>query len=101
MVESQFQKKLIKEIKSRFPGCVVFKTDPTYKQGSPDLLILYNDKWAALEVKRSKTATHRPNQDIYVNQMNEMSFAAFIYPENKEEVLDGLSRSFKGVVETS
>lgn len=96
MLERDFQAKLIKELKSRFPGCIVLKNDSSYKQGIPDLLILYNNHWAALEVKQSKTASHQPNQDFYVEHMNDMSYAAFIYPENKEEILDDLSRSFKG-----
>lgn len=50
---------------------------------------------AALEGKKSASAPHRPNQDYYVQQMDEMSFAAFIYPENKEEVLNELARSFE------
>ena len=94
-LESKFQHELIQEIKERFPGCLVTKTDPTYLQGIPDLLILYEDKWATLECKRSKSSHKQPNQDFYVRRMNDMSFSAFIFPENKEEVLDELERSFK------
>lgn len=92
-LERDFQAKLIKEIKSIFPGCIVMKTDPTYIQGLPDLLILHNDKWAALEVKRSANASKRPNQDYYVEKMDDMSYASFIYPENKEDILDELRKT--------
>lgn len=95
MLENKFQSKLIKEIKDRFPGCIVMKNDSSYIQGIPDLLVLFRNKWAALEVKKSNTASHRPNQDYYVDKMNDMSYAAFIYPENKEEVLNGMARSFE------
>ncbi len=96
MLESKFQSDLIKEIKDRFPGCIVMKNDASYIQGIPDLLILSGDKWASLECKKSEKAKHRPNQDYYVEKMNSMSFSAFIYPENKEEVLNELGRSFEG-----
>lgn len=92
--ESDFQHELIKEIEKRFPGSIVTKLDPTYIQGIPDLLILYRDKWATLECKASSRATIQPNQPYYVELMNEMSFSAFIFPENKEEVLNDLERSF-------
>ena len=95
MLENKFQSKLIKEIKDRFPGCIVMKNDSSYIQGIPDLIVLFRNKWAALEVKKSNTASHRPNQDYYVDKMNDMSYAAFIYPENKEEVLNGMARSFE------
>lgn len=93
-LERDFQSKLIKEIKQRFPGCVVMKNDPNYIQGIPDLTILYNDRWAALETKRSLGATHRPNQDYYVTKLDRMSFSRFICPENKEEVLGELQSAF-------
>lgn len=96
MLESQFQKSLKKDIEKRFPGCMVIKNDPNYIQGVPDLLVLYEDKWAALECKKSKNSSHRPNQDYYISKMNSMSFSAFVYPENREEVLNDLERSFKG-----
>lgn len=96
MKESKFQHSIVKEIKTRFPGAMVMKNDSGYIQGIPDLTILYKDKWATLEVKESETATHRPNQDYYVDQMNKMSFSAFIFPENKEEILNDMARSFEG-----
>lgn len=92
-LESQFQSALIKEIKDRFDGALVIKNDPGYIQGLPDLLILYNNKWAALECKRSINAPKRPNQEYYVDLMKKMSYAAFISPENKEEILDEVQRS--------
>lgn len=89
MDESRFQKKLIRELKRNYPGSYIFKN--TAKQGYPDLVMLYKDKWATLEVKASATATHQPNQDIHVKRMNDMSFSSFIYPENKEDVLNALA----------
>lgn len=93
--ESEFQSKLIKELKEIFKGCLVIKLDPNYIQGIPDLLILYNNKWASLECKKSSTAKKRPNQDYYVELMNKMSFSRFISPENKEEVLNDIQQAFK------
>ena len=94
-LESEFQSELIKELKMIFPGCIVLKNDPDYIQGMPDLLMLYKDKWASLEVKRHKTAAHQPNQDYYVEKMNDMSYSAFIFPENKEEILNEIQSAFK------
>lgn len=93
--EAAYQSKLVKRIKDRFPGSIVMKTDPTQRQGMPDLLILHEDKWASLEVKQSETAKKRPNQEYYVKKLNDMSFASFIFPENEEEVLNAMERSFK------
>ena len=94
-LESKFQKELIDEIKREYPGCIVLKNDPDYIQGFPDWTILWKDKWASLECKKSGKASHRPNQEYYVDLMNQMSFSSFIYPENKDEVLEGLKKIFK------
>lgn len=98
--ENQVQADIIDEIKLRLPGCIVMKNDPNYIQGIPDLTVLYEDKWAALEVKRSAKAKHQPNQDFYIKHMNMMSYASFIYPENQEEVLDELQRTLEPKRET-
>ena len=94
-LERDFQSKLIKELKKLFVGCLVMKLDSSYIQGIPDLLVLYNNKWATLECKKSAKASKRPNQDYYVGLMNKMSFSRFICPENKEEVLNELQQTFK------
>lgn len=92
-LESGFQDSLIKQIKKILPGSMVFKMDQI--QGLPDLLILYKDKWASLECKRTATAKRQPNQEYYVNLMNEMSFSRFISPENREDILDELCKTFR------
>jgi hypothetical protein len=94
MLESKFQSRLIKKIEDRFPGCVVEKSSTDFRQGLPDLTVFYNDMWAKLEVKASLNAPVQPNQQYYVDKFNKMSFAAFISPENEEEVLVSLQRSF-------
>lgn len=78
-----------------FPGAIITKLDANYIQGIPDLLILYEDKWAVLECKRSANESFRPNQPYYLDKMNHMSFAAAIFPENKKEVLDGLQSALR------
>lgn len=92
--ESSFQKNLKKELKKIFPGCRIHKMDCTDCQGVPDLLILYKKKWALLECKRERTASKRANQEYWVDFYNNMSFARFIYPENKEEILHELQQAF-------
>ena len=91
-LESGFQDKLRDELRQLFPGCMIFKMEQI--QGIPDLLILYQDKWAALECKRGTRSKKQPNQDYYVDLMNKMSFARFINKDNKEEVLRELKNIF-------
>ena len=95
MLERDFQAALIKDLKKLFKGCVVMKLDPTYIQGIPDLLILYKDKWAVLECKKESKAKKQPNQNYYVDILNQMSFARFINPDNKKEVLDELQKALR------
>lgn len=91
-LESGFQDRLRDSLKAMFPGCMIFKMEQI--QGIPDLLVLYKDKWALLEVKRSANAPKQPNQEYYVDLLNKMSFSSFIYPENRDEVLRTLSEKF-------
>ena len=91
--ENVFQASLVKELKERFPGCIVLKNDANYIQGIPDLLILFNNRWAALECKKNSKASRRPNQMYYVDKMNNMSYANVIFPENREEVLDEVQKA--------
>lgn len=94
MLENKFQANLVKELKNQYPGCIVMKNDSSYIQGIPDLLMLYKNRWASLECKKTANARKQPNQEYYVGLMDEMSFSRFICPENKEEVLGELQRVF-------
>lgn len=94
-LESKFQKELMDAIREEYPGCVIIKNDPNYIQGFPDWTILYKNKWAVIEAKKEKNAPKQPNQDHYVEKLNNMSFSRFAYPENKEEVLSELRKTFK------
>lgn len=92
-LERDFQAHLIRRLKDDFPGCIVLKNDSSYLQGIPDLTVLHGERWAALEVKANASSEQQPNQEYYVEMMNAMSFAAFIHPENEEEVFDGLEQA--------
>ncbi len=94
VAENQYQAKLIRRLKRMFPGCEILKNDSRYLQGILDLTIFWKDRWAMLEVKASEDAREQPNQGYYVEKMNRMSFAAFIFPENEEEVLSALQEAF-------
>ena len=93
-LESKFQKELMDEIRELYPGCVILKNDSGYIQGIPDWTILYKKKWAVLEAKKERKAKKQPNQDYYVDKLNDMSYSSFVYPENRETVLDQLSKVF-------
>lgn len=92
-MENRYQARLIKKLRNMFPGCMILKNDTGYMQGLPDLTILYGPHWATLEVKDSETSAHQPNQDWYVEQMDAMSFSAFIYPSNERRVLHELQQA--------
>lgn len=95
MTENQYQAKIIKKLERMFPGCLVLKNDASYLQGIPDLIILWHNYWAALEVKPVASASAQPNQDHYIQRLSQMSFAAYIYPENEEEILSALQQAFE------
>lgn len=94
--EASYQHKLVNRIQSIFPGCFILKNDPTEHQGLPDILILFGDRWAMLEVKLSHRANIQPNQVYYIDMFNHMSYASFIFPENELEVLEDLKTIFGG-----
>ena len=97
MLESNFQSKLIKKIKEIFPDSFVLKNDASYKQGVPDLTIFNGSKWAFLECKRKENSQRQPNQEYYIDKLGRMGYAKFIYPENRDQVLDELKCYFEDV----
>lgn len=86
--ESAFQASLVRKLRGFDWVVKVIKNDAGQIQGFPDLTVyLRNGKWALLETKRYEAAKRQPNQEFYVQEMNDCGFARFIFPENEEEVL--------------
>lgn len=94
MIEAVYQARLIKKLERMFPGCYIQTNDPRLRQGVPDILILVGNQWAMLEVKAAHNSPQQPNQEFYVDKFDGMSFAAFICPENEEQVLHALQSTF-------
>lgn len=89
--KSGYKVKLKKKLYEIFPDCMIQDQDPnTTHTGIPDLLIIWGDRWAMLEVKAARNSAKQPLQDHYIEFYNQMSFASFIYPENESEVLHAL-----------
>lgn len=95
MKESVFQARLIKKLRAMYPDSDILKNDANYRQGYPDLTVRIGNECVMLECKASSKARKQPNQQYYVDRINNTGgFARFIYPENEEEVLDEIQRSF-------
>lgn len=94
--ESAYQAGLIKKLRRLYPDAIIMKNDSGYIQGIPDLTILHEDRWATLEVKAkppTSSQAFEPNQEWFIDKMNDMSFSACIYPENEKDVLRGLQQA--------
>jgi hypothetical protein len=95
MNENKFQSELKKDILKIFPEAIVLKNDPVGYSGIPDLTILYKNHWAMLECKKDSKSKKQPNQDYFIEKANSMSYARFINPENKEEILNELQQAWR------
>jgi len=94
MLENAYKQRLIQTLYFLYPTSIITHMDPCEIQGIPDILILYNNRWATLEGKKSSEESFRPNQLYYIDLMNKMSFSRAIYPENEKEVLNDLHNFF-------
>lgn len=90
MLESKFKTRLRNRIEKEFPGAIVMHTNPVERRGAPDLVVLYKDKWVALEGKQESKSSHRPLQDYRVEEWNKLSFARFVEPSNEQDVIDDM-----------
>jgi hypothetical protein len=94
VAERHYQAALIKKLRHLFDGIIILKNDASYMQGVPDLILLYGPYWAMLEVKLHKDSPFQPNQEHYLRLLDDMGFAACVYPENESEVLNALQQTF-------
>lgn len=94
MRESQYQASLVRRLEATFIGCLVVRMDASRIQGIPDLLILFGNRWAGLEVKIDETSRVQPNQRYHIEHLHSMSYCSFIYPQNEDEVFHELQLTF-------
>lgn len=92
--EGRFKEEFSKDLAFAFPDVVMLKNDEQLLQGVPDMLVLYKDKWAMLEFKAHAKAAVQPNQRYYISFFDSMGFGAFVYPENRDDVIEALERHF-------
>lgn len=96
MSEASFRTNFLKKVKDLSPEIFIEFADPHRVNGIPDVIIFYKGKHARLETKRSKDASKRLHQEYYINYFNSQGiYAAFLMPENKEEVFNALRRYFE------
>ena len=94
-LENRYQEDLIDRLETIFPECLIMKSDANYRQGIPDIAIYDGPFYAILEVKKDSEAKHQPNQDWYINHFLTMgAYAAFIFPENEDQILDEVTSYF-------
>lgn len=93
VVERDFQKTVIKWLKSK--GCIVLKyqQNATTRAALPDIFFLKDGFWGAIEVKKTKTSPFRPGQREMVAKLDSMSWAKIVWggknsnwPEVEEEL---------------
>lgn len=94
ILEKDFQKAFIRQIKIILPNSIAIKNDANYLQGFPDWTVIDGPRVYVFEAKAFKNANRQPNQEYYINTINNAGgFARFVYPENMQEVLDEIQRS--------
>lgn len=93
MTESKYQTHVLARIAELLPGSTALKNDSAYQQGIPDWTIFHGPKYALLEIKPSAKSRRQPNQEYFIEKFSAIGFAAFIYPENEQEVLDALQEA--------
>ena len=85
--ESDFQAKVIKQLKAMGLAVVKNQAGPGVPTGFPDITAFGEGIYFCLECKASARAKKQPRQDYWVNRLNEWSYAAFIYPSNYDKVM--------------
>lgn len=88
MTESRLQHLIIGWLKDKGAYVIKTKPQPGTPTGCPDIIALFGDRWAAIEVKKSENASFRPGQKptlAYLSAFN--GWLVFVcYPDNWPDV---------------
>jgi hypothetical protein len=92
--ETTFRNNFVGWLFSEFPDVEIKPNTGCGIQGYPDVTVRLNGRNAYLEFKQTCSAKLQPNQQWYITELNKNEFARFVYPENAEVVMEGLSEYF-------
>lgn len=94
-LESTFEKEFCKALRQTLGERYTYTFKLTAAKGIPDRLILYKDKYALLEFKQYKNAKKQPGQETWVGHFDNLAYAAIVYPENAEKVMQDILNYFE------
>lgn len=93
MDEAIFKKQFINDFKGEMQqlgiDCEVYQ-NKSQRRSTLDTIFLGPGCWAMLEFKEDEKSPHQPNQDYYVEKLNNMCYATFVYPQNANKVMEDL-----------
>ena len=90
--ESYYQTRIIKWLKSTYPGAFIWKAQagPYSRQGIPDICAIINGHFFGFEVKRPDNGRLSPVQEQTIKQINAAGGTALVvnYPEQVKEAIE-------------
>lgn len=93
VLESKFERDFCKKLRMVHPDILITKL--TGKPGIPDRCVFFHGKHCFLEFKRSSSASKRPLQDWYIDNLGKHTYTSFVSPENASEVFQGVLKHFE------
>lgn len=95
VLEKDFQKEVIRWLKSQHCLVLKYEQNATTRAGVADVFFCKEGLYGFLECKKFKTAKLRPGQKEFIEKMDSWSYGKIIYPENWEETKKELEELLK------
>lgn len=86
-LEAETQAAFVKRLRKSFERVLILKNDSGYLQGIMDLTVILPGAIIFIEVKPYVGAPYEPNQEYYLDLVQQFGFfSCTLTPENEEEV---------------
>lgn len=79
MSEQKLKLKVLKYLKTTYPSAWIYKTADMWTSGIPDILVLYNHKFYAIELKHGKNKPTRLQEFVLQRIKEAGGFAGVCY----------------------
>ncbi len=91
-VENQLQSKIRNYLRKKGCYVLVIKPQPGRPEGCPDIILMKEGFWGALEVKSSLKSPFQPLQEDTLLKLDKWSYAKVVFPEIWPEVKQELEK---------